>query len=252
MAQPSMWPKYNNSLLDTLTYGEIIPDTLNPTACLQTSATNARAPCVALEKCFAPVGVEEGKETQCQFLKLQLTNENYWLKKWLCALDNKNLHLLMENGESFLSPSAVCTEGVTARYRMLMRRCGEEVCLRVKIDRQTNVHVWNNTAGRFVPGTQQDLKASWVLPCVEFRRAGKFGMCAPMAVDIFVWQGMWFAASDDEPAAEVALPAPESACEDEEGGGAGAVGAVVSGDTAALHTTGTSRTATDSSSDDDS
>ena len=249
MAQLTRLPKYIYLSLDDLTYGDTIPDTFDPTACLQTSDTNARAPCVVLEKCYAPFGVEDVAETQCRFLKLRLQNDS--LIEWLRALDETNKSLLVQNSVTFFPSRAMSTEWMNYHYRPMVKHGRDgTLYLRIRIgdnhDRPTNVFV--RQGYRWVRGTVADLRAGCtVLPHVEFSRAGKFGMCAPLAVDVFVCRG-GYASRDDEPVAEVALPAPESACVHEHGGGAGAV---VSGETAASHTTGTAHKI-DSSSEDDS
>lgn len=189
MAQPIRLPKYIHLSLDDLTYGDVIPDVFNPTACLQTSATNARAPCVVLEKCSAPFGVEDVAETQCRFLKLRLQNDS--LINWLRALDEKNKSLLVQNSNTFFSSSAMSTEWMNFHYRQMVKHGRDgNLYLRIRIENNhdcpTNVFV--RQSHRWVRGTLADLSARCtVLPRVEFSRGGKFGMCAPMAVDVWVW-----------------------------------------------------------------
>lgn len=212
---------YSELSLDDMSYGE--PDHSGPgltSVGLSLAASDTTPPCVRLEKCRSPYGIDEPmEEGGSRWLKLRVTSDA--LLQWFDQLEKKNVSMVADNSESFFRRQLSEDYLREMMYRRPVCDNFGDSTLRLRVESTTRVFLIRGSMSRL--GTVSDVQIGCtVLPIVTISKLWFshqiFGVSV-VATDLLVWpskrtqaakRGFDFILPEPVPEAlPAALPAPE-------------------------------------------
>ena len=204
---------YSELSLDDMSYGE--PDHSGPgltSVGLSLAASDTTPPCVRLEKCRSPYGIDEPmEEGGSRWLKLRVTSDA--LLQWFDQLEKKNVSMVADNSESFFRRQLSEDYLREMMYRRPVCDNFGDSTLRLRVESTTRVFLIRGSMSRL--GTVSDVQIGCtVLPIVTISKLWFshqiFGVSV-VATDLLVWPsvpiGMRFVFESESEPEETPLPA---------------------------------------------